>query len=125
MKSRFLVLFSVWVLVGFAPAAFSQADSQSPQSSSKDGYGIIGTPAPGSKFSKIKLGWDSRHVTDVIGPPTDSKSYATGKAWIPFYHGSDSFRGEEHYKGEGILTFGGNGKLIRIIVNPNESGYID
>jgi len=126
MKARFLVFFSVWVLMaGFAPIAFSQAASQSPQSSSKDGYGVIGTPAEGSKFSRIQIGWDRRLVTDVIGQPNDEKVYSTGKAWIPFYAGSDMARTEFHYKGEGILTFGGNGKLIHIIVNPNESGYVN
>lgn len=126
MKSRFLVCFAVMgLMAGFAPVAFSQAGSQSPQSSSKDGYGVIGTPAAGSKFSKIQIGWDQKHVIDVIGLPTDTKVYSTGKAWIPFYGGSDSMRNEAHYKGEGILTYGGNGKLIRIIVNPNESGYVN
>ena len=126
MKSRFWVFFSVLALVvGFAPVAFGQASSQSPQGSSKDGYGVVGTPAAGSKFSRIQIGWDRRHVTDVIGQPNDEKVYSTGKAWIPFYAGSDAARTEFHYKGEGILTFGGNGKLIRIIVNPNESGYIN
>lgn len=124
MKSRFLWFFGAGLMAGFAHAAFSHGNDQTPQSS-KDGYGVIGTPAPDSKFSRIRIGWDRRHVTDVIGQPHDEKVYATGKAWNPFYAGSNMARTEFHYKGEGILTFGGNGKLIRIIVNPNESGYVN
>ena len=50
---------------------------------------ITGNPAPGSKFSQLKIGMGFRQVQDIAGPPTDQGAYITGKAFIPFYFGSD------------------------------------
>ena len=79
--------------------------------------------AEGSKFSKLKLEMARAQVTDLIGQPTDSKTYETGKRWIPYYHGSDSRRTELFYKNEGRLTIGGNGRVIKITVDTSEDGY--
>ncbi len=90
---------------------------------------IIGTPRPGSKFSRVQIGMPLRQVTDTIGEPTDTAAHITGKAFIPFYFGGDSALFEAFYKGEGQLSFAsdtiGNSaqKLVRIIVDPNEQGY--
>ncbi|CAN5915645.1 hypothetical protein BH11PSE13_BH11PSE13_20800 [soil metagenome] len=91
---------------------------------------ITGNPAPGSKFTKLQIGMPTKQVTDLVGPPTDQGAYMTGKAWIPFYFGSDRHRFEMTYKGQGRLIFAGggmgdfsNGYLIWIIHNPNEAGY--
>ncbi len=40
--------------------------------------------------------------------PTDQGGYITGKAWIPFYFGSDRARWEMAYKGKGRLIFSQN-----------------
>src|SRR6266853_4213516 len=91
---------------------------------------IIGTPAKNSKFTQLELGMGRRQVMDLIGPPTDQGAYVTGKAFIPFYFGSDRYRHELAYKGQGRLVFAGGsrgnlgvGRLIRITHNENESGY--
>jgi len=91
---------------------------------------ITGKPAPGSRFTKLQIGMTKKQVTDAIGPPTDSGAYITGKAWIPFYYGSDRHRFEMAYKGQGRLIFAGGslgnftgGNLIWIIHNANDSGY--
>jgi outer membrane protein assembly factor BamE (lipoprotein component of BamABCDE complex) len=90
---------------------------------------ISGTPAPGSNFTRLKIGMSMRQVTDLIGGPTDMGSYVTGKAWIPFYYGSDRYRYEMLYRGQGRLIFAGghmgdpSGHLISIIHNARESGY--
>jgi len=71
-----------------------------------------------------------KEVYDLIGVPTDTKTYSTGKAWIPFYFGRDMARTEALYKGEGKITFTGVGvggvalKVYRIIYDPNEYGYV-
>jgi hypothetical protein len=69
-------------------------------------------------------------VAALIGQPTDRGAYVTGKAWIPFYYGSDRHRLEYVYKNQGRLIFAGGsmndwsgGNLIWIIHNPNEPGY--
>ena len=90
---------------------------------------ISGTPAPGSNFTRLEIGMSMRQVTDLIGGPTDMGSYVTGKAWIPFYYGSDRYRYEMLYRGQGRLIFAGghmgdpSGHLISIIHNAQESGY--
>ncbi|MEP6897754.1 MAG: hypothetical protein ABI870_04395, partial [Rhodanobacter sp.] len=125
MKIKALILFSSLALLGgYAQAGFSAGTD--PASSSS----VVGTPAVGSKFAKVRVGMYSKEVMDLIGPPTDQKSYATGKAWIPFHFGGDNYRMEFLYKGEGSLTFSGGGigssalKLIRVTVNTQESGYV-
>ena len=91
---------------------------------------ITGNPAPNSKFTKLQIGMPMRQVVDLVGPPTDQGAYITGKAFIPFYFGSDRHRYEMTYKGQGRLIFAGggmgdysSGNLIWIIHNPNEPGY--
>jgi hypothetical protein len=91
---------------------------------------ITGKPAPGSKFTKLQIGMSMRQVTDLAGQPTDQGAYVTGKAWIPWYFGSDRYRHEMVYKGQGRLIFAGgsmgdftSGHLIWIIHNANEGGY--
>jgi hypothetical protein len=93
---------------------------------------ITGKPAPGSRFTQLQIGMPMRQVTDLVGPPTDQGAYVTGKAWIPFYFGSDRYRHELVYKGQGRLIFAGDnswrgnygsGNLIWIIHNAAEPGY--
>jgi len=91
---------------------------------------ISGKPAPGTKFTRLQIGMSLKQVTDLIGQPTDQGAYVTGKAWIPFYYGSDRYRHEMVYKGQGRLIFAGgsvgdysSGHLTSIIHNAQESGY--
>ncbi|MBS0342270.1 MAG: hypothetical protein JSS56_17255 [Proteobacteria bacterium] len=91
---------------------------------------ITGNPAKNSKFTSLQIGMPMKQVTDIAGQPTDQGAYVTGKAWIPFYFGSDRHRFEMTYKGQGRLIFAGggmgdytSGNLIWIIHNPNETGY--
>jgi len=91
---------------------------------------ITGKPAPGSKFTKLQIGMSMRQVADLAGRPTDEGAYMTGKAWIPFYFGSDRHRYEMVYKGQGRLIFAGGslgdytgGNLIWIIHSATEGGY--
>lgn len=91
---------------------------------------ITGKPAAKGKFGKLEIGMSMKQVTDLIGQPTDSGAYMTGKAWIPFYFGADRHRYEMTYKNQGRLIFAGGsignftgGNLIWIIHNANESGY--
>ena len=89
---------------------------------------VVGNPAPGSKFSKVKIGMSFREVTRLIGAPDDMQRYETGKRWIPFYFGNDAQRVETLYRKEGCLTFtggnvfgGGGEQLIRIQVDPKDT----
>lgn len=66
---------------------------------------ISGLPAAGSRFLKLKIGMSQQQVFDAIGQPSDQGAYITGKAFIPFYFGSDRSRWEMVYKGQGRLIF--------------------
>jgi hypothetical protein len=91
---------------------------------------ITGRPVAGSKFDQLKIGMGMKQVTDIVGQPTDQGAYITGKAFIPFFFGSDRHRFEMTFKGKGRLIFaGGNlgdysgGNLIWIIHSAHEQGY--
>lgn len=89
---------------------------------------ITGKPFPGAKFTQLEIGMPMKQVTDLVGQPNDQGAYVTGKAFIPFYFGSDRHRYEMAYKGQGRLVFAGdsmgtNGHLIWIIYNKTDSGY--
>lgn len=115
---------------GAAPAAAAaKGSSRTVPSidSSFDGE-MIGTPAAGSRFEKVRIGMRSAEVERLIGPPDDSEGHITGKAFIPFFFGGDTHRREAFYKGDGILTYspqhlgGESNTLIRIIADPSEQG---
>lgn len=91
---------------------------------------ITGRPVAGSRFTRLQIGMSMRQVVDLAGQPTDQGAYMTGKAWIPFYFGSDRHRYEMAYKGQGRLVFAGGslgdytgGNLIWIIHSAAETGY--
>ncbi|MBA4261944.1 MAG: hypothetical protein C0443_08005 [Comamonadaceae bacterium] len=90
---------------------------------------ITGKPAPGTKFTQLQIGMSRAEVLSIAGQPTDQGAYVTGKAWIPWYFGSDRYRHELAYKGMGRLIFAGSGgfdtnaHLIWIIHNRNDSGF--
>ncbi len=80
-------------------------------------------------FAKIKKNMGLKQVTDIIGQPNDQEAYATGKAFIPFYMGSDISQLVYYYKGLGKIyfagggPFGGSGRVIDIVYDPSEDGY--
>jgi hypothetical protein len=91
---------------------------------------ITGIAAPNARFSQLQIGMGIKQVMDIAGPPTDQGAYITGKAFIPFYFGSDRSRFELLYKGQGRLIFAGGsvgnfsgGNLVWIINSATELGY--
>lgn len=90
---------------------------------------ITGLPAANSRFTQLRIGMPQQQVIDLAGQPTDQGAYVTGKAFIPFYFGSDRTRWEMVYKGQGRLIFanqagfGSGHYLTWIIHNANEGGY--
>lgn len=90
---------------------------------------ISGVPAANSRLTRLKIGMSQQQVADLAGQPTDQGAYVTGKAFIPFYFGSDRSRWEMVYKGQGRLIFsnqsgfGSGYYLTWVIHNANEGGY--
>ena len=83
---------------------------------------VVGTPAKGSKFAKLKIGMTHAEVQKLIGQPANEWHHPTGKASIPFYFGHDRWVLKSSYKTEGVLSFnyGGEQLLTRIEVNKAE-----
>lgn len=92
--------------------------------------GLVGTPAAGSKFSRISLGMSKIQVQDIIGAPTDQNAHSTAKLLIPYYQGPGTTQINAHYKGEGVLTYDSRAvgstayQLTGIKVDPQEQGYV-
>lgn len=107
----------------------SKGDTQSVKGlNGKEGE-IVGTPAANSPFKKVQIGMTSKQVFDLIGSPTDTGSFRTGKGYIPYYHGGDTWREESVYKGVGRLIFASSSPnttanyLIKIVHDSKEEGY--
>ena len=94
-----------------------------------EGY-VEGKPAPRTKFTRLKIGMSEKQVVDLIGKPNDSNQSVTGKAWIPFYHGSGKVETMMYYKGNGRLLFSSDAGyqssmfLIGIEHDASEDGYM-
>lgn len=90
---------------------------------------ITGVPAAGTTFTKLRIGMPRQQAIDLAGQPTDQGVYITGKAWIPFYFGSDRARWEMAYKDKGRLIFSQNAGfgtdfyLTWVIHNEKDTGY--
>jgi hypothetical protein len=136
-KSFIVALSALTVLAVLAGCAHNKSkddtDTATPQKQEKSEKadkkdkdesksGVIGTPAPGSKFAKVKLGMTMREVFAKIGRPDAQWERPTGKSHIPFYYGDDRWVIECSYKREGRLTFnsGGAQELTTIEVNKKE-----
>ncbi|KAF0814954.1 hypothetical protein IGB42_00030 [Andreprevotia sp. IGB-42] len=87
---------------------------------------IVGTVAPGSKFSKLSIGISRKQAEKLIGKPGATKTYQPGKNWIEVSGAlfeKDRYRYETFYKGEGRLLFAKNGEeLYRIVADTTEDG---
>lgn len=77
----------------------------------------------GHAFTKVSYGMGEAEVRDTIGEPTDRGGYVNGKAFNPFYYGTDTHRETWYYKGLGRLTFNSRGRLIEAHANADERGY--
>jgi hypothetical protein len=92
---------------------------------------VVGTPAPNSKFAKLRIGMEMSEIQAIMGrAPDRSHGYESGKRWIPFYYGNDARRVQALYKGEGCLIVtggnvwgGGAGDLIQMSVDPTGACY--
>jgi hypothetical protein len=81
---------------------------------------------PTSPLAKIKEGMDSDEVEKILGAPSSTGRHVTGKAFIPFYYGTDAVKTEWRYKGVGRVIFSKGSfsasHVSAIEYDPNESG---
>jgi hypothetical protein len=76
-------------------------------------------------FAKITNGMNEVDVRKILGEPTSSKDYMTGKAFLPWNFGRDTSRQEWTYKGKGLITFSRNAatgslKVIKVTYDPSK-----
>ncbi|MDD5277628.1 MAG: hypothetical protein PHR16_16300 [Methylovulum sp.] len=120
----------LFLLIGIITACASTSNKSNNQSTNDtEVQQVIGNIPANSPFAKIKIGMSSKQVHDLIGEPTDTESYSTGKAFIPFYFGDDVMRTEDLYKGLGRVVYTGAGiggvnfKVYQIVYDTSEDGY--
>ena len=100
------------------------ADNSQPTEIEVKGGKVVGSPASNSKFKNLRLGMSRYVIEKRIGQPDDMQHHVTGKAYNPFYFGTDRVRYTAYYKGSGVLVFSGQdgAKLVEIHHNAKESG---
>jgi hypothetical protein len=106
----------------------TQAESQAEAKAAKAKAAEGKRPPAGTTLARINDGMSESEVISVLGEPTSRQDYMTGKAWIPYYYGSDVSRLDYRYKGVGVVVFGrnrysGKTKVIRVDYDPSEGGY--
>ncbi len=120
-----ITLLSVIVVSG---CVGTNKNTQTPANDTESSIQKTAIPS-NSPFSKIKKDMGVNQVFDIIGHPTDQEAYVTGKAFIPFYMGSDTSQIVYYYKGMGQIYFtgggamGGGGRVIEVVYDPSEDGY--
>ena len=87
---------------------------------------VYGNIPPGSKWAKLVIGMEQPEVERILGGTShDVRVMPTGKAFIPFYYGTDRHRYEVVYRGQGSVSYtggswgGGRGVLMMINYDPN------
>jgi hypothetical protein len=116
--------------VAAAVCACSTQEAKDTSGAGAEVHSATTATAPASSpLSKIQIGMNKKQVSDILGQPSDERSYATGKAWIPFYFGTDARRTSWFYKGMGAVVFadgnvfgGGAPEVVRVDYNPSETG---
>jgi len=86
---------------------------------------VYGNPPANSKWAKLQIGMEQPEVERILGGTSnDVRTMPTGKAFIPFYYGTDRYRYEVVYHGQGSVSYtggswgGGRGVLMMINYDP-------
>jgi hypothetical protein len=86
-------------------------------------------PVEYAHISKVRSGMSMEQVIELVGPPTSTSARATGKAFVPFYHGGDASRLIAFYKGQGRIIFNRHSRydstlrVLEVQYNEAEIGY--
>lgn len=115
-----------------APAASAPAKAEAGKPrimKSRDGTfegEVYGNIPAGSKWSRLIIGMEQAEVERILGGTSNEvRVMPTGKAFIPFYYGTDRHRYEVVYRGQGSVSYtggswgGGRGVLMMINYDPN------
>lgn len=86
---------------------------------------IYGNIPANSKWARLQIGMEQAEVERILGSSHEVRHTPTGKAFIPFYYGTDRYRYEIVYRGQGSVSYtgggigGGRGVLMMINYDPN------
>lgn len=82
---------------------------------------VWGNIPANSKWAKLQIGMEQSEVERILGVSTDVHTYPTAKAFIPFYYGTDRYRYEVRYRGQGSVSYTGGswgaGAGIMMMIN--------
>jgi hypothetical protein len=127
MTARVSLVLLAFAVAALGACASSSGGGQARNSSTAQAAApnVVAPPAD-SPLSKVQIGMNDIQVRKVLGEPDNANAYMTGKAWIPFYFGTDTTRTDWMYKGMGRVVFSRNQysgglKAIRVIYNPGET----
>jgi hypothetical protein len=90
---------------------------------------VTGQMAAGSRFTNIRIGMTVQQVLALLGTPTDQGAFIHPLAPFPRLLGSDAYRYELLYKGQGRLIFtsptgfDAAARLVWIVHSSLETGY--
>ena len=122
-------LLAISLIIGLSGCSTQTSKTETTTRTTESGRTVGAAVPPSSPLAKIELGMSKKQVRDALGVASDENSYATGKAWIPWYFGNDARRTSWYYKGEGRVVFadgnifgGGTPEVIRVDYDPAESG---
>lgn len=85
---------------------------------------VYGNIPAGSKWARLRIGMEQPEVERLLGVSHQVHAYPTAKAWIPFYYGTDRYRYEVSYPGQGSVSYtggswgGGQGVVMMINYDP-------
>ena len=96
---------------GAAPATSGKVAKQAPKAIPAD-----------SPFAKIRLGMPRAQVDDLIGPPTSTRVFPSGKGFIPFYYGPDTMRTAASYRGSAASSSRATGSSTTSTTIPPRTG---
>lgn len=126
---RIIVLAAAFALAFALSGCASSGGSTTESSSSGSSGGSSGssssapaaktTPAnvpAGSPLAGVEIGMTQQQVVDLLGQPTRMKNYPTGKNWIPFYFGGDTYRFDWIYPGKGTVIMANTSRFSSNLV---------
>ena len=118
--------FALLVLLALATASFAGCAARPDGAGPASQTAASSQPPSGSPLSRVKLGMNDAQVRKILGNPTNSNAYMTGKMFIPFYFGPDTHRTDWMYRRVGRVVFSRNRwsgalKVIRVVYKPTET----
>lgn len=127
MRRTALLCASLFVLAGASACKTTTSAESAPakESAGKRETAVKASPRipADSPFAQVKTGMRRAQVDDLLGDPTSTRVFPSGKGFIPFYYGPDTHRTGAFYQGLGRIVFSGADIVVEVEYDPTEDGY--